>query len=108
MFGYTFSLEKKEKHDNKTTLEESSSILVDPALVSVLGVAKDRQDLNSEEVSSTPGAKAKKTQIAEMLRGRSAKDKKSDSKDKGKAVKKHVSLASVPKPATGSKLEALN
>ena len=79
---------------------------MDPALVSVLGVAKDRQDLNSEEASSTPGAKAKKTQIAEMSSGRSAKDKKTDSKDK--AVKKHVLLARVLKPTTDSKLEALD
>ena len=94
---------KKQKYD-KATLEELSSTLVDPALVSVLGVAKDRQDLNSDEASSTPGAKAKKTQIAEISSGRSAKDKKTDSKDKGKAVRKHVLLARFPKPATDSKL----
>ena len=68
----------------KPSKKSRVAFLLPPALVSVLGVAKDRQDLNSEEVSSTPGAKAKKTQIAEMSSGRSAKDKKSDSKDKGR------------------------
>ena len=67
----------------KPSKKSRAAFLLPPALVSVLGVAKDRQDLNSEEVS-TPGAKAKKTQIAEMSSGRSAKDKKSDSKDKGR------------------------
>ena len=99
---------KKEKHDQKAILEESSSTLVDPALVSVLGVAKDRQDLNSEEVSSTPGAKAKKTKSSEESSSRNAKDKKTKSKDKGKTVKKHVSPTKVAKPSTDSKLEALD
>ena len=67
----------------------SSSTLVDPALVSVLGVAKDGEALNSEEESSTPGAKAKKTQSSEESRSRNVKDRKIESaKDKGKAMKK--------------------
>ena len=40
---------KKEKHEQKAIQEELSSTLMDQALVSVLGVAKDRQDFNSEE-----------------------------------------------------------
>ena len=40
---------KKEKCDKKAILEESSSTFLDPALVSVLEIAKDRQELNSKE-----------------------------------------------------------
>ena len=49
----TPSYQKKKKHEYKTLSEESSSTLVDLTLVSVLGVAKDGQDLNSDEVTST-------------------------------------------------------
>ena len=56
---------KKEKCDQKAIEEESSSTQVDPALVSVLGVVKDGQGLNSEEASCTPGAKAKKKPSSE-------------------------------------------
>ena len=56
---------KKEKYEQKTISEESRSTLVDPALVSVMGVAKDRQDSNSEEASSTPVVKAKKNKSSE-------------------------------------------
>ena len=49
---------KKEKCDQKAIQE-------DPALVLVLGVAKDRQGLNSEEASITPGAKARKKQSSD-------------------------------------------
>ena len=74
--------------------------------MSVLGVAKDRQDSNSEEASSTPGEKAKKTKSSEESSSRNEKDKKTEStKDKGKSIKKHVSLA---KPTTDSKLEAMD
>ena len=66
---------------------KSSCTLVDTALVSVLGVAKDNQDLNLEEASSTPGAKAKKTHSSEQSSSRNAKDKKTDTKDEGKAAK---------------------
>ena len=106
MFVFIFLLNEKEKHDNKAIQEESRSTLVDPALASVLGVAKDRQDLNSEEASSTPGAKAKKS--SEESSSRNAKDKKTDTQNKSKAVKKHVSLARVAKPSTNSKLVALD
>ena len=43
--------------------------------MSVLGVAKDRLDFNSEEASSTPGAKAKKTQSSEESSSRNVKDR---------------------------------
>ena len=60
--------------------------------MSVLGVVKDRQDLNSEEVSITPVAKAKKTEKTPE-----------STKDKGKSVQKHGSPANVAKPSTDSK-----
>ena len=73
---------------------------------------KDRQDLNSEEASSTPGVKAKNTKISEESSGRNTKDnriqKRPESKDKGKSIKKHVSPAKVAKPFTDSKLEAMD
>ena len=88
--GYTFISEVKEKCNQKAIQEESSSTLVHPALVSMLGVVKDGQDLNSEEASSTPCVKAKKTQSSEDCSSRNVKHKKTDTtKDKGKAVKKH-------------------
>ena len=65
---------KKEKCDQKAIKEESSSTLVDPAVVSVLGVAKDEPGLNSEEASSTPAAKVKKKRSSEELSSRNAKD----------------------------------
>ena len=52
---------KKEKHELKN-MEESSSTLVDPSLVSVIGLAKPNRVKSSEEMSTTPaGAKVKKT-----------------------------------------------
>ena len=52
---------KKEKCDLKMQAEQSSSTLIDPALVSVLGMAKDGEYRSSEEASSTPaGVKVKK------------------------------------------------
>ena len=52
---------KKEKKDLKLKAEELSSTLVDPSLVSVIGLAKDAGGKSSEEVSTTPGGgKAKK------------------------------------------------
>ena len=69
---------KKEKREQKAIQEGSSNTLVDPALVSELGVAKYRQDLNSEEASSTPGVKAKKKQSSEESSSRNAKDRLSD------------------------------
>ena len=87
--------QKKEKLD-QNTIQESSSTLVDPALVSVLGVAKDGQGLNQEEASSTPGTKVKES-----------KEESSSSnapKEKGKSRKQ----ARVTKPSTDSKLEKLD
>ena len=55
--------EKKEKREQKAISEELSSTLMDAALVSVLGVAKDRQDLNSEELSSTPVSNPRITRV---------------------------------------------
>ena len=46
--------------------------------MSVLGVAKDRQDLNSEEASSTTAVKAKKTKSSGKSRSRNTKDKKTE------------------------------
>ena len=43
---------KKEKRELKT-MEESSSTLVDPSLVSVIGLAKDNGVKSSEEMSTT-------------------------------------------------------
>ena len=75
---------KTEKCDQKAISKESGSTLVEPALVSVLGIVKDRQDLNSVEANSSPGAKAKKTKSSEESSSRNAKDKKTEStKDKG-------------------------
>ena len=51
---------KKEKREAKA-VEESNSTLVDPSTVSVIGLAKDNETVNSEEMSTTPvGAKIKK------------------------------------------------
>ena len=56
--------EKKKKHDQTALQEESSSILVDPALVSVIGVVKDNQ-----QVSSTPYTKARvRKNLTEVLK----------------------------------------
>ena len=53
---------KKEKRELKAKAEESNNTLVDPSLVSVIGLAKDNGGKSSEEViGTTPeGAKAKK------------------------------------------------
>ena len=70
----TPSYQKKTEKCYQTAIqEELSSTLVDP--VSVLGIAKDRQDFNSEEASSTPGAKAKKNKSSGESSSRNAKDK---------------------------------
>ena len=66
---------------------------------------KDGQGLNSEEVSSTPGAKAKKKQSSEESSSRNVKDKKTET-TKSKSVKK--STAKVAKTSTDSKLEKLD
>ena len=101
MFINTILSGKEEKRDQKVIIEESSSTLVDPTLVTVVEVAKD-----SQQSSSTP-SKAEKGQSSEESK-RSTKDRKSDSagKDKGKSVKKSPSKAS--KLTTDNKLEQLN
>ena len=92
--------EKKKKHELKVIQERSSSTLVDPALVTVIGVAKGRQGSN-QKVSSTPSAaKAKKSCSGlEELSSRDPEDKK------GKTVKK--SPAKTTRPTTDSKLKLL-
>ena len=61
----TPSYQKKDKRDLKMQAEQSSSTLIEPALVSVLGVAKDGESRSSEEASSTPrGAKVKKIAVS--------------------------------------------
>ena len=45
---------KKEKREARA-VEQSSSTLVDPSTVSVIGLAKDNETVNSEEKSTTPG-----------------------------------------------------
>ena len=95
----------KEKYYLKS---EWSSTLVNPASVTVLGVAKDRQGLNPEEVSSTLGAKVKKSKGSEESSTSIAKDMKTDTpKEKGKA-RKNSSPARVSKPCTDNKLEKLD
>ena len=93
--------------------EQSSSTLIDPALVSVLGVAKDGESRSSEEAGSTPvGAKVKKIAVSsEEASSSPAKPKKSRQspgdgvvKDKGK--KKLSPQARSTRPTTDSKLEA--
>ena len=69
---------KKEKRDQKAIQEESSSTLVDTSSVTILGVVKDRQGLDLEEMSSTLGAKIKKSKGLEESSSSNVKDKKTD------------------------------
>ena len=91
--------DKEKKRDLKAIQEKSCDTLVDPVLVTGIGVAKDRQGSNQEEASSTPsGAKAKKCcSGSEESSSRDAKDKK------GKALKK--SQAKTTRASTDTKLE---
>ena len=59
-FSNTIISRKEEKRDQKAIMEKSSSTLVDPALVTVVGVAKD-----SQQPSSTPDKETKKRQSSE-------------------------------------------
>ena len=108
---------KKEKHDLKN-MEESSSALVDPSLVSVIGLAKETGVKSSEEMSTTPaGAKVKKmdksletvSSTPEVAKARKS-DKTPDSKvAKGKSTKKrHSSPVKSTTASTESKLEAMD
>ena len=97
---------KKEKREAKAA-EESSSALVDPSTVSVIGLAKDNEPLNSEEMSTTPaGAKIKKiaksseavSSTPEVAKARK-EDKTPDSRvTKGKANKNKHSDACIYLP----------
>ena len=99
-------------------ITESSSALVDPSLISVIGLAKDNGVTSSEEMSTTPvGAKVKKTDKSletvsstpEVAKTRKT-DKTPDSKmAKGKSTKKRHSSPVKPTTAsTDSKLEAMD
>ena len=93
-FSNSILPDKKEKRDQKAIQEESSSTLVDRALVTIFRVAKDRQGLNPEEVSSTPAEKVKKSKGSEESSSSNARDKKTDTpKEKGNATKRHRSPA---------------
>ena len=96
-------------------MEESSSTLVDPSLVSVIGLAKETGVKSSEEMSTSPvGAKVKKTDKSlEAVSSTSevAKTRKSpDSKvAKEKSTKKrHSSPVKSTTASTESKLEAMD
>ena len=65
--------EKKEKRDQKAIQDKLSSIVVDPASVTVVGVAK-----GNLQASSTPDMKARKRQSSEES-NRSTKYRKADS-----------------------------
>ena len=106
---------KKEKRELKAKAEESSSTLVDPALVSVIGLAKDNGGKSSEEVSTTPvGVKAKKMDknsgTVVNTPGSTKTKKIPDSKEpKEKSSKKRQSSPAKPcKVSTDSKLEAMD
>ena len=108
---------KKEKPELKN-MAESGSTLVDPSLVSVIGLAEDNELKSSEEASTTPvGAKVKKTnksleaasstpEVAKIKKP----DKTPDSKvAKGKSAKKrHSSPVKSSTVSTDHKLEAMD
>ena len=105
---------KREKRELKAMAEESSSTLVDPSLVSIIGLAKDNEVKRSEEVSTTPvGAKAKKldkSPEAVVNTTGTVKSKRTpDSKvAKEKSSKKrHSSPSKSFTGSTDSKLEAI-
>ena len=89
--------EKKKNRDQKAILKESSSTRVDPALVTVVGVAKD-----SQQSSSTPTKAGKRQSFEESNRSTKARKIDSAVKDKGKSVKKSPAKAS--KLTTDNKL----
>ena len=108
---------KKEKREAKA-VEESSSTLVDPSTVSVIGLVKDNETVSSEEMSTTPaGAKIKKiSKGSEAVSSTPevAKTKKDDktpdsrvAKEKS-AKKRHSSPGSTSAASTDSKLEAMD
>ena len=105
---------KKEKRELKAKAEESSSTLVDPSLVSVIGLVKGTGGNSSEEVSTTPvGAKAKKIDknsgTVTKTPGSSSKKPPESKEHKEKSTKKrHSSPARSSKVSTDSKLEAMD
>ena len=108
---------KKEKREAKA-LEDSSTTLIDPSSVSVIGLASETEAANSEEMSTSPaGAKIKKTvKSSEAVSStpEAAKAMKSDQTPdtkvtKGKSSKKrHSSPARSSAPSTDTKLEAMD
>ena len=60
---------------------------MDPALVSVIGVVKDRQVSNPEEASNTPGVKAKKTKGSEVSNSRNERQEDRGTKREGEDEK---------------------
>ena len=102
---------KKEKWESKATEE---CTLVDPALVSVIGISTNG-DKSSEEASSTPVvAKTKKNaeSLDEVSNVSNVKAKKIKSPGtsvvKDKAKKRHSSPAKYTKGSTDNKLEAMD
>ena len=75
--------EKKKKHDQKAIKEESSSTLVDPSSVTVIGVAKDVQ-----QACSTPDLNSRKRQNSEES-NRSTKERKAGSSVSKGSEKNH-------------------
>ena len=108
---------KKEKREARA-VEESSSTLVDPSTVSVIGLAKDKETVNSEEMSTTSaGAKIKKiSKSSEAVSStpEAVKTKKLDKTlgtkvAKGKSSKKrHSSPVQSSTVSTDNKLEAMD
>ena len=106
---------KKEKQESKAMAVESSSTLVDPSLVSVIGLAKDNGVKSSEEASTTPvGAKAKKMDKSleavintpETVTSKKIPDIKVAKEKSSK--KRHSSPAKSSKVSADSKLEAMD
>ena len=102
---------KKEKQESKTAEE---CTLVDPSLVSVIGVSTDG-DKSSEEVSSTPVvAKTKKNaeSLTEASNVSNVKAKKiispASSVAKDKPKKRHSSPAKSTKGTSDNRLEAMD
>ena len=103
---------KKERRDLKLQTEQSASTLVDPTLVSVIGVVKNGEPKNSEEASNTPtGGKVKKNAVSsEEASSSPTKANKSpeDGVVKDKAKKKPSPPTRSTRPTTDSKLEAMD
>ena len=108
---------KKEKRELKTQRKESSSTLIDPSLVSVIGVAKESGVKSSDEASTTPAdAEAKKmdkslevvSSTPEIAKAKKAQKTPDIKVAKEKSNKWHSSPARSSKRTTNSKLEAMD